>query len=402
LRNFATTKQLNQQQVCWAEQLVNYKFQIHYQKSNENDEADTLSKQPDHEEVKRIHIKILSEDEKKILTKGLAATYKVKQAFLTNEELIQVCHDSRANEHLEVKRTEDLIQRRHNISNLKDQIMKYIIKCNSCCRNKIQRDKRYDRVTQLNTLNVSWESVTMNFITKLPTLKNSAWGVKFNSILTIVDRLIKYTMFISFKETTTASVLTYIILQELINNHRLSKKFITDRDKLFTSKFWETLTAELRINHKMLTAYHPQTDEQSKWMNQTVKMYLRHYINRNQNNWVQLLLTTQFVYNNTQNETTEETPFWANYEYNLKIWQEPQAHRSQSQKAILNIAEIKKLHKDLTNRIQQQSEQITEVKSFVVEERVYLRTNNIHLKQRSKKLNNKSIEPFKVKRNIKG
>jgi len=38
----------------------------------------------------------------------------------------------------------------------------------------------------------------------------------------------------------------------------------------------------------------------------------------------------------------------------------------------------------------------------VVEERVYLRTDNIHLKRRSKKLNNKSIEPFKIKRNIKG
>jgi len=91
-------------------------------------------------------------------------------------------------------------------------------------------------------------------------------------------------MFISFKETTTASVLTYTILQELVNNHGLSKKFITDRDKLFTSKFWEMLTAELRINHKMSTAYHPQTNKQSKQINQTVKTYLRHYVNRNQNN----------------------------------------------------------------------------------------------------------------------
>ena len=54
------------------------------------------------------------------------------------------------------------------------------------------------------------------------------------------------------------------------------------------------------------------------------------------------------------------------------------------------------------NRIQQQSRQTTEVKPFAVEERVYLRTNNIHVKQQSKKLNNKSIEPFEVKRNIKG
>ncbi len=69
---------------------------------------------------------------------------------------------------------------------------------------------------------------------------------------------------------------------------------------------------------------------------------------------------------------------------------------------MLNIAEIKKLHKDLANRIQQQTERTTEVKPFVIEERVYLRTNNIHVKQRSRKLNNKSIKPFEIKRNIKG
>jgi len=130
-------KQLNWQQVRWAKQLVDYEFQIHYKKDNENGEADALSRQPDHEEVKKIHTEILSEDNKGILTKGLTATYKVKQAFLTDEELIWVCHNSRANEHLEVKRIEDLIWRRHNISNLRDQITEYIVRCNLCCRNKI-------------------------------------------------------------------------------------------------------------------------------------------------------------------------------------------------------------------------------------------------------------------------
>ncbi len=81
-------KQLNQQQICWAEQLANYKFQIHYKKGNENGEADTLSRQPDHKEVKKIHAGILSEDNKGILTKGLAATYKMKQTSLTDKELI--------------------------------------------------------------------------------------------------------------------------------------------------------------------------------------------------------------------------------------------------------------------------------------------------------------------------
>jgi len=59
---------------------------------------------------------------------------------------------------------------------------------------------------------------------------------------------------------------------------------------------------------------------------------------------------------------------------------------------ILDITEVKKLHRDLTNRIQQQSEQTTEIKSFEVEERVYLRTNNIHVKQRSKKLKHQGVK----------
>jgi len=44
-------------------------------------------------------------------------------------------------------------------------------------------------------------------------------------------------MFISFKETATASVLTYTILQELISNHKLLKEFIINKDKLFMNKF---------------------------------------------------------------------------------------------------------------------------------------------------------------------
>jgi len=79
-----------------------------------------LSRQSDHKEVKKIHAEILSEDDKEILTKGLAAMYKMKQTLLTDEELIQVCHDSRVSEHLKVKRTENLVQRRHNISDLRD------------------------------------------------------------------------------------------------------------------------------------------------------------------------------------------------------------------------------------------------------------------------------------------
>ncbi len=118
LRNFAMIKQLNQQQICWAEQLADFEFQIYYKKSNENDDADTLSRWSDHKEVKMIHTEILCKDKKETLMKGLTATFKMKNAFLMNNKLIKVCYNSRIDEYLEVKCTEDLVQRRCNIDDL--------------------------------------------------------------------------------------------------------------------------------------------------------------------------------------------------------------------------------------------------------------------------------------------
>ncbi len=110
---------------------------------------------------------------------------------------------------------------------------------------------------------------------------------------------------------------------------------------------------------------------------------------------------TQFTYNNAWNEITEKMSFKVNYEYYLKVWRDLWVHESQSQKAMLNIAELKKLHIELMKRIEEQKKQTTEIKSFEIDEKIYLWMNNIWMKKKSKKLINKSIKLFMIKRNIK-
>ena len=352
LWNFAITKELNWQQIRWAEQLADYEFEIHYKKDNENGGADALSWWSDHEDVEKIHQEILWENAEEVLMKDLAATFCVELPQQSDEKVIRECHESRTAEHFEVKQTEDLVQWRHSIVNCREQITEIIAKCNSCWWNRISRDKRYDEIKWLEVSESPWKSVTMNFIVKLSPLKDSAWGVRFDSILMIVNQLTKYMMFILFKKSATASVLMYIILQELVSNHGLSREFITDWDKLFTSKFWRTLTAELGIWHKLFTAYHSQINEQTERMNQTVETYLWHYVSKTQKNWVQLLSTAQFVYNNVRNEITEVTSFYVNYRYNSEVWREQQDTSTKSQQTRIDISELKKLHQDLVQMLQ--------------------------------------------------
>jgi len=134
-----------------------------------------------------------------------------------------------------------------------------------------------------STSNCAWKSIALNFIIKLFKLKKRVIETTYDFILIITDRLIKYEYFLSYKKITFAKDLIYIFLRMIVANHELSDKIILNRNKLFTLKFWKFLMNQLEIHHKLSTVYHLQTNEQMKRMNQTLKQYLRCYINYKQN-----------------------------------------------------------------------------------------------------------------------
>jgi len=77
----------------------------------------------------------------------------------------------------------------------------------------------------------------MNFIIKLFKSTNLATEDKYDSILIIINKLIKYAHIIACREKFTAEQLRYIVLNRLIKYHNILKELINDRDKLFTSNY---------------------------------------------------------------------------------------------------------------------------------------------------------------------
>jgi hypothetical protein len=96
----------------------------------------------------------------------------------------------------------------------------------------------------------------LDFIIKLPLLKDLITKVKYNSILIITNRLIKYTYFILYLESLNAKDLAYTFLCNSIINYRMLETIISNQDKLFISKFWKSLMDQLCIKYKLLIAYH--------------------------------------------------------------------------------------------------------------------------------------------------
>ena len=67
------------------------------------------------------------------------------------------------------------------------------------------------------------------------------------------------------------------------------------------------LTQALDTKQTMSTFFHSQTNDQTKRMNQTLKIYLKIYCLNEEEDWVKLLFTTQMIINFSYNENMKTT-----------------------------------------------------------------------------------------------
>ena len=183
----------------------------------------------------------------------------------TTEEMIWNYHDNPAHGHPGISKTVDLIQRAGiSVTNLRKHVTNYVKKCLLCQRNKHGRHAPYGEGRPNLIPNGLWDDISMDFITKLLKSKDPVTGITYNAIMVIVDQFTKYLITVPFKETHTAEQLGHLLLDRLVRDHGVPITVITDRDKLFTSNYWKTISAAMGMKLKMSTAYHPQTDGQTE------------------------------------------------------------------------------------------------------------------------------------------
>ena len=195
------------------------------------------------------------------------------------EQIIRKKHEPRVHGHLGIGKTIERLTRTYYFPGMRKLVEKMVLACDECSRNKASRHAPYGKLQSPETPTTPWQSVAMDFITELPPSKEPMTGVVYNTICVVTDRLTKYAYFIPVKGDATAEDFAYVFARHVFANHGMTAEMITDRDKLFTSKFWRSLMDLLGTNHKLSTAFHPQTDGQTERINQTLKTYLRHYVN---------------------------------------------------------------------------------------------------------------------------
>jgi hypothetical protein len=109
----------------------------------------------------------------------------------------------------------------------------------------------------------------MDFISGLPLADG------YDSIATFVDTFTQQAHFLPCIAKINVKELSRLYFNNTFKHHGLSRCIISDRDPPFSYAFWKDLMKQLRTKLNMSSAYHPQTDGQTKRTHRTNEQILR-------------------------------------------------------------------------------------------------------------------------------
>jgi hypothetical protein len=232
--------------------------------------------------------------------------------------VLQFKHDHILSGHFGQAKTLELVRREYTWPNIRTQVKEFCQSCVTCMRSKPQRHRPYGNLKQLPIPDRPWNSISMDFIEKLPSLSG------YDTILVIIDRLSKQAIFIPTHDTITSVQLSRLFVMHVFSKHGVPSHVTSDRGSEFVSHFFRSLGDALDMKLHFTSGYHPEGDGQTERTNQTLEQYLRVYCNYQQDNWSDLLPLAEFAFNNAPSATTGISPFFANKGYHPNLTVHPE------------------------------------------------------------------------------
>lgn len=308
-------------------------------------------------------------------------------------QLIQDMHDSTLAGHPGRDMLKSLLSRRFYWPGMDPDIRQFMRNCDVCGRINVWREKKRGLLKPLPIPSRAWSEISIDFVTGLPpTRSNSS-----TTLMVVTDRLSKSVVLEPLKEATAEDV-SRALLQSVVRHHGLPKAIVSDRGTQFTGQLWRRLCSLLRIQQRLSTAWHPETDGSTERANQEVERYLRIFTTYTQDDWDELLPAASLALNNRTATSTGISPFFLTHGYHLDALEIDEPLRSDGQTPIERAEAIISKFKEATEwaQVAMASAQETQEKyansqrepsdQFKAGDKVWLRLKNVRSERPSKKL----------------
>lgn len=96
--------------------------------------------------------------------------------------------------------------------------------------------------------------------------------------LVFFDDILIYSHFLALSHPFSAAKVAKLFLDNISKLHGMPDSIVSDRDRVFTSNFWQQLFTLTGTQLCMSSAYHPQSDGQTERVNQCIETYLRCFV----------------------------------------------------------------------------------------------------------------------------
>ena len=180
---------------------------------------------------------------------------------LLRREVVRLNHDDPLAGHFGFARTLAFIQRKYYWPGMKKDIKSYVDTYDTCHRIKPVRHKPYGELSSLPPPRAAFTDLTMDFITDMP--PSEFHGIVYDSIFIVMCRYTKLARYVPAQMDWSAERLAEAFIENVWREKGLPDSVVLDRGSLFTSKFWSTMCFHLKIQRRLSSAFHPQTDGQT-------------------------------------------------------------------------------------------------------------------------------------------
>ncbi|GJV08645.1 putative nucleotidyltransferase, ribonuclease H [Tanacetum coccineum] len=260
LRNIRTQDKVFHKHGRWLAFLEKFNFVVKYKTGVSNRVADALSRRSG----------LLVTMQVDVPSKGLNVHPLTLDCRLKNHNISVFCRRELHGEgHVSHDRTLQLVQASYFWPTMRKEVDRYVKRCRVC------------QVSKGTTTNAGlymplpiplqlWVDISMDFVLGLPRTQRGN-----DSIFVVVDHFSKMVQFIPCKKTTDAVNVAQLVFRDVYHLHGLPSSIVFDRDTRFLSHFWRSLWKMVNTQLNFSSAYHPQTDGQTKVVNRSLGNLLR-------------------------------------------------------------------------------------------------------------------------------
>jgi hypothetical protein len=137
--------------------------------------------------------------------------------------------------HFGVEKTVAVLQKQFYWPKLQHDVDKYIRSCTACAIAK-PITKKQGLYTPLPTPKNPWESISMDYISGLPSTK------RINDyVFLVVDRFSKMSILVACKKNITTEATTKLLFECVWVHFGIPQTIVLDQDSHFLSTFWSSL-----------------------------------------------------------------------------------------------------------------------------------------------------------------